>query len=53
MPTNTLPNSDNYEHKKELLRAYYADYERLLQEAPELVGKMRFDLFIKFSFDLD
>ncbi|GAB3586461.1 hypothetical protein [Hymenobacter daeguensis] len=53
MPINHLPTSENYEHKKELLRAYYADYERLLQEAPELVGKLRFDSFIKFSFDLD
>jgi hypothetical protein len=53
MATNTLFLSDNYEHKKELLRTYFADYEQLLLDAPELTGKLRFDSFVKFSFDLD
>ena len=53
MSINLLPTSDNYEHKKELLCTYFADYELLLQEAPHLAGKLRFDSFVKFSFDLD
>lgn len=53
MPTNPLSLTDNYDAKKELLQAYYADYEQLLREAPELAGKLRFESFLKFSFDFD
>jgi hypothetical protein len=53
VPINDLSISENYEHKRELLCTYYADYERLMQEAPHLAGKLRFDSFIKFSFELD
>jgi len=52
-PTNEQSGTDHYEHKKELLQAYYADYEHLLQEAPELAGKLRFEAFLKFSVDFD
>jgi hypothetical protein len=53
MPTNDLALTENYEAKKELLKSYYSDYERLLRDAPELTGKIRFESFLKFSYDFD
>jgi hypothetical protein len=53
MHPDNPPFSDPDEAKEEILQACYDQYLRLLHDAPELNGKLRFESFLRFSFDFD